>query len=175
MRLDRAWILALPVLAAAAAFAQQPVGSTASIKLDSGPHKGTYDFAPTEACVIAAFDKKPLGLSVVMTSQNASFSLDMPNLDEKHAKELQIVLVVADVKAGAARKSTASVTYEIDTRPDAVLEPFQKAERANKGMTGKVTTTLMQQAASAMLTFSGETQSGVKMSGEITCRKVAAE
>jgi hypothetical protein len=175
MRLDRAWILALPVLAAAAAFAQQPVGSTASIKLDSGPHKGTYDFAPTEACVIAAFDKKPLGLSVVMTSQNASFSLDMPNLDEKHAKELQIVLVVADVKAGAARKSTASVTYEIDTRPDAVLEPFQKAERANKGMTGKVTTTLMQQAASAMLTFSGETQSGVKMSGEITCRKVTAE
>jgi hypothetical protein len=79
------------------------------------------------------------------------------------------------VKAGAARKSTASVTYEIDTRPDSVLEPFQKAERANKGMTGKVTTTLMQQAASAMLTFSGETQSGVKMSGEITCRKVAAE
>jgi hypothetical protein len=175
MRTPRAWIFALPVLAAAAAFGQQSIGSSASIKLDSGPHKGTYDFAPTEACVIAAFDKKPLGLSVVMTSQTASFSLDMPNLDEKHAKELQIVLVVADVKAGAARKGTASVTYEIDTRPDSVLEPFQKAERANKGMTGKVTTTLMQQAASAMLTFSGETQSGVKISGEITCRKVAAE
>jgi hypothetical protein len=171
----RSWILAAPLLAAAAAFGQQSIGSTASIKLDSGPHKGTFDFAPTEACVIAAFDKKPLGLSVVMTSQNASFSLDMPNLDEKHAKELQIVLVVADVKAGASRKSTASVTYEIDTRPDAVLEPFQKAERANKGMTGKVTSTLMQQASSAMLTFNGETQSGVKMSGEITCRKVAAE
>jgi hypothetical protein len=167
-------ILALPLLAVAPAF-PQAVGSSASIKLDSGPHKGTYDFAPTEACVIAAFDKKPLGLSVVMTSQSASFSLDMPNLDEKHSKELQIVLVVADAKAGAARKGTSSVTYEIDTRPDAVLEPFQKAERANKGMTGKVTTTLMQQAASAMLTFSGETQSGVKISGEITCRKVAAE
>lgn len=165
----------VPLLLAAPAFAQQPVGSSASIKLDSGPHKGTYDFAPTEACVIAAFDKKPLGLSVVMTSPAASFSLDMPNLDEKHSKELQIVLVVADVKAGAARKGTASVTYEVDTRPDAVLEPFQKAERANKGMTGKVTTTLMQQAASAMLTFSGETQSGVKISGEITCRKVTAE
>jgi len=175
MRTSRAWILALPALAAAAAFGQQSIGSSASIKLDSGPHKGTYDFAPTEACVIAAFDKKPLGLSVVMTSQTASFSLDMPNLDEKHAKELQIVLVVADVKAGVPRKGTASVTYEIDTRPDSVLEPFQKAERANKGMTGKVTTTLMQQASSAMLTFSGETQSGVRISGEITCRKVAAE
>jgi hypothetical protein len=175
MRTMRAVLLALPLVLATGATAQPSVGSTASIKLDSGPHKGTYDFAPTEACVIAAFDKKPLGLSVVMTSQNASFSLDMPNLDEKHAKELQIVLVVADVKAGAARKSTTSVTYEIDTRPDAVLEPFQKAERANKGMTGKVTTTLTQQAASAMLTFSGETQSGVKMSGEITCRKVATE
>lgn len=172
MRALRALLLVLPLLAVAPAFSQV-VGSSASIKLDSGPHKGTYDFAPTEACVIAAFDKKPLGLSVVMASTSASFSLDMPNLDEKHAKELQIVLVVADVKAGAARK--ASVTYEIDTRPDAVLEPFQKAERANKGMTGKVTTTLMQQAASAMLTFSGETQSGVKISGEITCRKVASE
>jgi hypothetical protein len=172
VRALRALLWVLPLLAAAPAFSQV-VGSSASIKLDSGPHKGTYDFAPTEACVIAAFDKKPLGLSVVMASQSASFSLDMPNLDEKHAKELQIVLVVADVKAGAARK--ASVTYEIDTRPDLVLEPFQKAERANKGMTGKVTTTLMQQAASAMLTFSGETQSGVKISGEITCRKMATE
>lgn len=174
MKTLRSFLVCLPLLLAAPAFAQQTIGSSASIKLDSGPHKGTYDFAPTEACVIAAFDKKPLGLSVVMASQNASFSLDMPNLDEKHGKELQIVLVVADVKAGAARKGTASVTYEVDTRPDAVLEPFQKAERANKGMTGKITTTLMQQAASAMLTFSGETQSGVKISGEITCRKVAA-
>jgi hypothetical protein len=174
MKSTMQWLVAASMLVAAPAFSQS-VGSSASIKLDSGPHKGTYDFAPTEACVIAAFDKKPVGLSVVMASQSASFSLDLPNLAEKHGKELQIVLVVADRKGGAAVKGTASVTYEIDTRPDAVLEPFQKAERANKGMTGKVTTTLMQQAASAMLTFSGETQSGVKVSGEITCRKVATE
>jgi hypothetical protein len=167
--------LALVLLAATAAFAQtSSVGSSASIKVDSGPHKGTYDFAPTEACVLAAFGKTPMGLSVVMASKDASLSLDMPSIDEKHAKELQIVLVVADRKGGAAVKA-ASVTYEIDTRPDAVLEPFQKAERANKGMTGKVTTTLMQQADTAMLTFSGETQGGMKLSGEITCRKVQAE
>ena len=32
----------------------------------SGPHKGDYNFAPTETCFIAAFGDKPLGLSVVM-------------------------------------------------------------------------------------------------------------
>lgn len=162
-------------LAAAALPALAQVGSSASITLDSGPHKGKYDFAPTETCVLAAFGKKPLGLSVVLTSTQASLSVDMPNIDEKHSKEIQIVLVVADSKAGQASKGTASVTYEIDTRPDAVLEPYQKAERANKGMTGKATTTLMQQQGSALLTFTGETQSGVKLSGEITCRKVDSE
>ena len=93
----------------------------------------------------------------------------MPSLDEKHANEIQIVLVIADIKVG---KGMASVTYEIDTRPDAVLEPFQKAERANKGMSGKATTTLMQKGGSAMLSFSGETASGVKLEGSVTCRKV---
>ena len=71
----------------------------------------------------------------------------MPNIDEKHANEMQIVLVVADKRAGASMKGTASTTYEIDTRPDAVLEPFQKAERANKGVTGKAKTQLMTQGA----------------------------
>jgi hypothetical protein len=167
------WVVSM-ALVASSGLAQSPMGSSASVKVDSGPHKGTYDFAPTEACVLAGFGQKPPGLSVVMTAKDASLSLDMPNIDDKHSKELQIVLVVADRKGGSTLKA-ASVTYEIDTRPDAVLEPFQKAERANKGMTGKVTTTLMQQAASAMLTFSGETQTGVKLSGEITCRKVSTE
>ena len=165
----------LPLLLACSLPALAQVGSSASISVDSGPHKGKYDFAPTETCVLAAFGKKPLGLSVVLSSTQASLSVDMPNIDEKHSKEIQVVLVVADAKAGQFSKGAASVTYEIDTRPDEVLEPYQRAERANKGMTGKATTTLMQQAGSAMLTFSGETQSGVKLSGEVTCRKVDAE
>ena len=69
-----------------------------------------------------------------MQSANSSLSLDMPNIDEKHANEIQIVLVIADGPA-TGKKGTSSVTYEIDTRPDTALEPFQKAERANKGMT----------------------------------------
>lgn len=148
------------------------IGSSASISVGSGAHKGRYEFAPTEACVITAFGKKPLGLSVVFSSDNASMSIDMPNIDEKHANEIQVVLVVSDAKPGEARKGASSVTYEIDTRPDAVLEPYQKAERANKGMSGKATTTLMQKAGSAMLSFSGETATGVKIEGEVNCRKV---
>ena len=77
---------------------------------------------------------------MVLSSENSSLSIDVPNIDEKHASEIQVVLVVADKKAGASMKGTASTTYEIDTRPDAVLEPIQKAERANKGITGKVKT-----------------------------------
>jgi hypothetical protein len=149
-------------------------GSSASITLVSGPHKGKYDFAPTEACVLTAFGKKPMGLSVVFTSEKASMSLDMPNIDEKHANEIQVVLVVSDAKGGESRKGTSSVTYEIDTRPDAVLEPYQKAERANKGLSGKASTTLMQKGGAAMLIFSGETATGVRIEGEVNCRKVDA-
>jgi len=150
------------------------IGSSASITLGSGPHKGRYDFAPTEACVLTAFSKKPMGLSVVFTSETASMSIDMPNIDEKHANEIQVVLVVSEAKPGEARKGASSVTYEIDTRPDAVLEPYQKAERANKGLSGKATTTLMQKGGAAMLSFSGETETGVKITGEVNCRKVDA-
>lgn len=150
------------------------VGSSASITLGSGPQKGKYDFAPTEACVITAFGKKPLGLSVVFTSENASMSIDVPNIDDKHANELQVVLVVSDAKPGEAKKGTSSVTYEIDTRPDAVLEPYQKAERANKGLSGKATTILMEKGNAAMLTFSGQTETGIKIDGEVNCRKVEA-
>lgn len=157
-----------------AASAAGTIGSSGSITLGSGPHKGRYDFAPTEACVLTAFGKKPMGLSVVFNSESASMSLDMPNIDEKHANEIQVVLVVSDLKPGEVRKGASSVTYEIDTRPDAVLEPYQKAERANKGISGKATTTLMQKAGTAMLSFSGETETGVKLQGEVNCRKVDA-
>src|SRR4051812_47222312 len=169
----------VPAMPAAPALPAAPggsagAGSSASITLGSGPHKGKYDFAPTEACVLTAFGKKPMGLSVVFTSETASMSLDMPNIDEKHANEIQVVLVVSEAKPGEARRGTASVTYEIDTRPDSVLEPYQKAERANKGTTGKASTTLMQKGGAALLNFSGVTATGVKLDGEVNCRRVDA-
>lgn len=170
----RACLSAFAVLAAVPALPQgvpaagNNIGSSASVTLGSGPHKGKYDFAPTEACVLAAFSDKPLGLSVVMNSKDSSLSIDVPNLDEKHANEIQVVLVVAEMKEGRR----ASTTYEIDTRPDSSLEAFKRAERANKGMTGKATTMLMTQGANTLLSFTGETAMGVKVSGEVTCRKV---
>lgn len=160
--------LAAPVLSQAPA----QIGSSASIAVESPAGKDRFDFAPREACIIAAFGTKPLGLSVVLTSEKASLSLAMPNIDEKHANEIQVVLVVAEKRPGA--KSPASVTYEIDTRPDAALEPFQKAERARKGISGKASTTLMQQGANTLLSFTGETATGVKLSGELTCRRVTS-
>ncbi len=39
-------------------------------------------------------------------------------------------------------------------------------------MTGKVKTTLMTQGSNTLLSFSGETATGVKLEGEVTCRKV---
>ena len=162
--------LALSVLLALVAVPARPqAGSSGTITVASGPHKGDYNFAPTETCFIAAFGKKPPGLSVVISSQKSSLSIDMPSIDEKHANQIQVVLVIADDRAG---KGTSSVTYEIDTRPDEVLEPFQRAERANKGMSGKATTTLMQKGDSALLSFSGETASGVKLDGSVTCRRM---
>jgi len=166
-----AWLAVSGVFfALAATMALPQSGSSGTITVGSGPHKGDYAFAPTETCFIAAFGEKPPGLSVVMTSEKSSLSIDMPNIDEQHANQIQVVLVIADARA--AGKGTSSVTYEIDTRPDAMLEPFQKAERANKGMSGKATTTLMQKGDRALLSFSGETASGVKLDGSVTCRKL---
>jgi hypothetical protein len=160
-------LIAAPALPQSAA-----LGSTASVSVASGPHAGTYNFAPTSPCIIASFGDKPLGISVVLSSENSSLSIDVPNIDEKHASEIQVVLVVADKRVGASMKGTASTTYEIDTRPDSVLEPIQKAERANKGITGKVKTQLMTQGNSTLLSFSGATSTGVKLEGEITCRRM---
>jgi hypothetical protein len=169
-----AWLAlaAAPALPQAAGNAAAGVGSSASISVATGPHAGKYAFSPDEACVIAAFGDKPPGLSVVLSSENSSLSIDMPNIDDKHANEIQIVLVVADKKAGASMKGTASTTYEVDTRPDTALKPYQKAERATRGTTGKATTQLMTQGGSALLSFSGETATGIKLSGELTCRKM---
>jgi hypothetical protein len=163
-------LIAAPVMPQAPA----GMGSSVSISVATGPHAGKYAFAPREACAIAAFSDQPLGLSVVLSSEDSSLSLDMPNLDEKHAHEIQIVLVVADKRAAAGGRGMSSVTYEIDTRPDSALKPYQKAERANKGITGKAKTTLMTQGNNVLLSFSGETATGVKLDGEVTCRKVAA-
>jgi hypothetical protein len=171
--------LLLLTAAAAAALAQAPVasdrplpgatqsGSGASISVGDGPNKREYGYS--EPCVLAAFGKRPLGLSVVLHGTDSVLSIDMPVLDEKHAGEIQIVLVIADARAG---KGPSSVTYEIDTRPDTALEPFQKAERASKGMTGKATTTLMQKDGNVLLSFSGTTAGGVKLDGSLMCRKM---
>jgi hypothetical protein len=153
------------------AFAVAQTGSAASVTVSTGPHKGEYNFAPTETCVIAGFSTRPVGISVVMQAADSSLSIDMPSIDAKHANEIQIVLVIADGPS-AGRKSASSVTYEIDTRPDSALEPFQRAERANKGMTGKATTTLMEKDGSALLSFTGQTAAGVKLEGSVTCRKM---
>jgi len=168
LRLKNAWIAAALALAAVAV---AQTASTASITIGSGPHKGEYNFAPTETCVIAPFGEKPAGISVVLHSTESVLSIDLPNLDAKHASEIQVVLVIAEKKAGM---STSSVTYEIDTRPDAALEPFQKAERANKGMTGKVNTTLMEKDGNLLVSFDATTASGVKLAGSLTCRKMGA-
>jgi len=166
-------------VAAGAALAQAPVvgeaplpasaqsSSGASISVDSGPHKGEYGYS--EPCVLAAFGKRPLGVSVVLHGTDSVLSIDMPVLDDKHAGEIQIVLVIADMRSS---KGPSSVTYEIDTRPDAALEPFQKAERASKGMSGKAVTTLMQKDGTVLLSFGGTTASGVKLDGSLTCRKM---
>lgn len=156
-------------LPAAAVLAQ--TGSTASISVLTGPYKGEYGFAPTEACVITSFGKRPLGVSVVLHATDSSLSIDMPSIDDQHANQIQVVLVIAAGHGGDG-KSASSVTYEIDTRPDASLEAFQRAERASKGMTGKVTTTIMQKGDSVLLSFTGQTAAGVKLDGSVTCRKM---
>ena len=81
----------------------QVTGSTASIRVGSGPHKGEYAFAPTETCVIAAFGDRPSGLSVVLHSTEAVLSVDVPDV-EKRASEIQVVLALPRELGLAASK-----------------------------------------------------------------------
>ena len=164
------------VLALAAVAALPQGGSTASVTVKTGPEAGKYDASPSEACVLVAFGKKPLGLSAVFNGVDSSLSVDMPNIDEKHANEIQVELVISHLKsAGGMKNGVASLTYEIDTRPDASLDATKRAERANKGTTGKATTMLMERGNTVLLSFSGETAGGIKLEGEVNCRKVESE
>jgi len=148
--------------------ATQQVNTGATVIISSGPNKGEYSF--TEPCVLASFSKRPMGVSVVLHSTDSVLSIDMPVLDQKHAQEIQIVLVIADGHTGTG---PSSVTYEIDTRPDATLETFQKAERASKGMSGKITATIASKSDGAVVSFDGQTASGVKLEGTLTCKKMS--
>ena len=161
------------VLALAAIAAWPQSGSTASVTIKTGPEAGKYDASPSDACVLVAFGKKPLGLAAVFSGVDSSLSVDMPNIDEKHANEIQIVLVISHLKsAGGMKNGVASITYEIDTRPDSALDASKRAERANKGLTGKATTSLMERDNIVLVSFTGETASGVKLEGEVSCRRV---
>jgi hypothetical protein len=160
-------------LIATAVPALADVGSTGRVTLASGPHAGKFQYSVDDACVIAALPGKPVGFSIFMLGEKSSLTIDIPNADAAHVSQAQIELVVADVKPGQSRKDTSSATYTIDTRPDAALENYQRAER--KGMAGKASVALTQDAKSARLTFSGSTAAGVKLEGSVDCHKVDRE
>ncbi len=143
-------------------------GSTGNVTIANGPHAGRYDYSADDACIIAALPGKPVGFSLFLLGGKSSLTLDVPDISAPN--QLQIEMVVADVKPGQSRKNTASVTYTIDSRPDGTLEPYQRAER--KGVTGQGAAKLSQQANTARLTFTGTTANGIRISGAIDCRKV---
>jgi hypothetical protein len=155
--------LAVPALA--------DTGSSAQITVSGGPHAGQYEYRSDDACTIAALPGKPAGFSLFLMGERSSLTLDLP--DAAKTSQLQIELMVADATPGQSRKNTATVTYAIDTRPDALLEEYQRAER--KGMSGKGSATLTQAGNTAKLSFSGTTANGVRISGNVDCRKVDRE
>ncbi len=146
-------------------------GSIAHINVSGGPHAGKYEFSSDDACIIAALPGKAVGFSLFIMGEKSSLTLDIPNA--ANTGQLQIELVVADVKPGQSRKNTASAIYVIDTRPDASLEPYQLAER--QGATGQAGAKLTHSGDTAKLTFDGSTARGVKMSGTVDCKKVDRE
>ena len=78
----KAWPGVLLALVALPAW-PQVTGSTASITLGSGPHKGEYAFAPTETCVIASFGERPKGMLVFTADGHFSqvhVSGDLPRI-----------------------------------------------------------------------------------------------
>ena len=124
---------ALALVAGPALPQSAALGSTASISVGGRPARRHSTTSRRRRLRHRRVRRQASGLSVVLSSENSSLSIDMPNIDEKHASEIQIVLVVADKKAGASMKGTASTTYEIDTRPDAVLEADSESRARQQG------------------------------------------
>lgn len=151
-------------------------GVTAHIQVASGAHAGKYAYESSDACIIASSDKsKAAGFSVIVMSDRSQLSIDMPSVEPAHVNELQIELVVADVKPNQSRKNTETTTYMIDTRPDSALASYQRAEREGKGPSGKATAQLTQNGDTAKLSFNAQTPDGVKIDGSIDCHKVDRE
>ena len=98
----------------------------------------------------------------------------MPNIDEKHANEIQVVLVVSDAKPGETRKAHRASRTKSTRVPMHRSSRIRRRSAPTRVCPGKATTTLMQKSGSAMLSFSGETATGVKVEGEVNCRKVDA-
>ena len=158
------------------AFAVEDIGVQAAVQVASGPHAGKYTYEGADACIIAASDKsKPAGFSVIVMSDRSQLSVDMPDVQSAHVNELQIELVIAEVKPNQSRKDTATTTYTVDTRPDSALARYQIEERGAKGPVGKATAQLTQNDTTARLSFDAQTAAGVKVSGSIDCRKVDRE
>jgi len=167
---------ALSAAVATAVCAADTAGVAATLQVASGPHAGKYTYEGTDACIIAASEPAtPTGFSVIVMSDRSQLSIDLPNVDNAHVNELQIELVIADVKPNQSRKNTATTTYTIDTRPDASLAQYQRDERGGKGTSGTATAQLSQNGNTARLSFNAQTAEGVKIDGTIDCRKVDRE
>ena len=120
--------------------------------------------------MLAAMPGKPVGFNVVLEAENSTLSVDVPNADAAHVNEASIELVVADAKPGQSRKDTKATTYLVDTRPDATLAPYERADR--KGPSGKAGVKLTRNGNAAQLNFRVTTAQGVEISGTVDCRKL---
>jgi hypothetical protein len=171
------WAVLWAVLSASVAVdAAEKSAVTANVEVASGAHAGKYAYESSDACIIASSDKsKAAGFSVIVMSDRSQLSIDMPSVEPEHVNEVHIELVVADVKPNQSRKDTATTKYMIDTRPDAALAAYQRADRAGKGISGKATAQLTQTGETAQLSFSAQTADGVKIDGSIDCRTVDRE
>lgn len=165
----RFYLLAL--LSASPALADE--GATATATIASGPNAGRYEYSSDDPCILAALPGRDLGFNIVLMAPNSSLSIDIPNADPARVSQAQIELVVANVKPGQSRKSTASVTYNVDTRPDASLEAYQRADR--KGTSGQASVKLTRTGNAARLLFTGTTADGIRITGNVDCRKLDRE
>lgn len=167
-------LLGVGMAALHAAALAADAGATATVTLAAGPHAGKYHLSSDDACLIAAFVKaKPAGFSVLLLADNASLSIDIPNVERTN--ELQIEFVVANANNSTSRKGTATTKYVVDARPDAALESHQREERGPRSAGGAATVKLTQQTASATLEFSAQTSTAVKLEGAVECRTVNRE
>lgn len=171
----------LLALAAAGPLHSQ-VESVGKVTVSSGPHAGSYTVeSPTPCDNRPARQGDPAEFRADVASDDAIrerlngkprvltwIRVRVPNLEARHLGELSVSVVFGD----PSNRRIPGTAYTIDSTPITGADSLiaQGTGRQLRKSSGRGTAALQKQGKTSSLTFSGQTEQGVRLDGTVECR-----